>query len=88
VQNINRVVLAQVCANHYLTAAMKFTPHVGSDNAWTWVAADFSDGESDVSMEKFAIRFKNAEIAQAFKDKIEECKVGRASDLSLHCYST
>ena len=61
----------KVCANHYLTKDMKLSPNIGSDRSWVWaVAADISDGEP--SAETLAIRFANAENANAFKEKFEQ----------------
>ena len=61
----------KVCANHYLTKDMKLSPNIGSDRSWVWaVAADISDGEPNA--ETLAIRFANAENANAFKEKFEQ----------------
>lgn len=51
---------------------LKLLENAGSDRSWTWKARDFSEGT--VKEETLAIRFANAENAQAFKNKIEECK--------------
>lgn len=63
----------KICANHYITDAMKLQPNVDSDRSWVWNAVgDFSDGESKNEM--LAIRFANSEFAQRFKTRFEECK--------------
>ncbi|KAL1990859.1 hypothetical protein VTN49DRAFT_5862 [Thermomyces lanuginosus] len=57
----------KVCANHYIVPDMKLSPNVGSDRSWVWnAAADVSDGEPEA--QTLAIRFANAENANAFKD--------------------
>ncbi|XP_077995716.1 ran-specific GTPase-activating protein-like [Glandiceps talaboti] len=63
----------KVCANHYITKAMDLVPNCGSDRAWVWnVLADFADEEP--KPETLAVRFANAENAQKFKAKFEECQ--------------
>uniref|UniRef100_H2XM76 RanBD1 domain-containing protein n=1 Tax=Ciona intestinalis TaxID=7719 RepID=H2XM76_CIOIN len=64
----------KVCANHYITSKMKLTPMPDSDRTWTWIAADFADGE-ETEIENFAIKFKTCELANLFKEKFEECQV-------------
>ncbi|XP_043841676.1 ran-specific GTPase-activating protein-like [Dromiciops gliroides] len=63
----------KICANHYITPLMELKPSVGSDRAWVWnTHADFAD--ESPKPEVLAIRFLNAENAQKFKAKFEECK--------------
>ena len=63
----------KVCANHFLTADMELKENAGSDRSWMWhTNADVSDGEPKA--EQLAVKFKNAEIAQEFKEKFDMCK--------------
>ncbi|XP_036607381.1 ran-specific GTPase-activating protein-like [Trichosurus vulpecula] len=63
----------KICANHYITPLMALKPSVGSDRAWVWhTQADFAD--ESPKPEVLAIRFLNAENAQKFKEKFEECR--------------
>ncbi|XP_004475254.1 ran-specific GTPase-activating protein [Dasypus novemcinctus] len=63
----------KVCANHYITPLMELKPNAGSDRAWVWnTHADFAD--ECPKPELLAIRFLNAENAQKFKKKFEECR--------------
>ncbi|XP_032799884.2 ran-specific GTPase-activating protein [Petromyzon marinus] len=63
----------KICANHYITPLMELKPNVGSDRAWVWsTLADFTDNEARPEM--LALRFLNAENAQKFKQKFEECQ--------------
>ncbi|XP_069476400.1 uncharacterized protein [Ambystoma mexicanum] len=63
----------KICANHYLTPLMELKPNAGSDRAWVWnTYADYADEAP--KPELLAIRFLNAENAQKFKAKFDECK--------------
>jgi len=68
----------KVCANHAITSDMKLQPNIGSDRSWVWkVAADVSDG--DPVAETLAIRFANAENANAFKTAFEDAQKNNAA---------
>ena len=68
----------KVCANHFLTPDMELKENAGSDRSWLWhTNADVSDGEPKA--EQLAVKFKNAEIAQEFKEKFDMCKDELAS---------
>ncbi|XP_075770810.1 ran-specific GTPase-activating protein isoform X2 [Pelodiscus sinensis] len=63
----------KICANHYITPLMELKPNAASDRAWVWnTHADFAD--ESPKPELLAIRFLNAENAQKFKAKFEECR--------------
>lgn len=62
----------KICANHYILPEMKLTPLATSDKSWVWLAQDYSDG--DLVEEKFAAKFKNAEIALKFHNVFEKCQ--------------
>ncbi|XP_056388693.1 ran-specific GTPase-activating protein isoform X2 [Hyla sarda] len=63
----------KICANHYVVPSMELKPNAGSDRAWVWnTYADYADEAP--KPELLAIRFLNAENAQKFKAKFEECK--------------
>ncbi|XP_032004082.2 ran-specific GTPase-activating protein-like, partial [Hylobates moloch] len=56
-----------------VTPMMELKPNAGSDRAWVWnTHADFAD--ECPKPELLAIRFLNAENAQKFKTKFEECR--------------
>uniref|UniRef100_A0A8C5M3E9 Ran-specific GTPase-activating protein n=1 Tax=Leptobrachium leishanense TaxID=445787 RepID=A0A8C5M3E9_9ANUR len=56
-----------------VTPSMELKPNAGSDRAWVWnTCADYADEAP--KQELLAIRFLNAENAQKFKAKFEECK--------------
>ncbi|NWT26461.1 RANG protein, partial [Cardinalis cardinalis] len=56
-----------------VTPLMELKPNAGSDRAWVWnTHADFAD--ECPKPELLAIRFLNAENAQKFKAKFEECR--------------
>ncbi|KAL1741588.1 RanBP1 domain-containing protein [Schizophyllum fasciatum] len=63
----------KVCANHIVSKDMKLQPNIGSDRSWVWkVAADYS--ESPPTAETLAIRFGNADNANAFKTAFEDAQ--------------
>ncbi|XP_017270065.1 ran-specific GTPase-activating protein [Kryptolebias marmoratus] len=63
----------KICANHHIVPAMELKPNAGSDRAWVWnTLADYAD--ECPKQELLAIRFLNAENAQKFKVKFDECK--------------
>ncbi|XP_077571050.1 ran-specific GTPase-activating protein-like isoform X1 [Stigmatopora nigra] len=63
----------KLCANHQILPMMELKPNAGSDRAWVWnTLADYADEEP--KPELLAIRFLNAENAQKFKVKFDECK--------------
>jgi len=68
----------KVCANHLITADMKLQPNIGSDRSWVWkVHADYS--ELQPTSETLAIRFANAENAEAFKTAFEEAQTSNST---------
>uniref|UniRef100_A0A8C2X005 Ran-specific GTPase-activating protein n=1 Tax=Cyclopterus lumpus TaxID=8103 RepID=A0A8C2X005_CYCLU len=63
----------KICANHHIVPTMELKPNAGSDRAWVWnTLADYAD--ESPKPELLAIRFLNAENAQKFKGKFDECK--------------
>ncbi|XP_061763091.1 ran-specific GTPase-activating protein [Nerophis ophidion] len=63
----------KLCANHQVVPIMELKPNAGSDRAWVWnTLADYADEAP--KPELLAIRFLNAENAQKFKMKFDECK--------------
>uniref|UniRef100_A0A8C7XE19 Ran-specific GTPase-activating protein n=1 Tax=Oryzias sinensis TaxID=183150 RepID=A0A8C7XE19_9TELE len=63
----------KICANHNIVPTMELKPNAGSDRAWVWnTLADYAD--ECPKPELLAIRFLNAENAQKFKVKFDECK--------------
>lgn len=56
----------KICMNHLVHPTLELKPNLGSDRAWTWTTLDYSSDPP--SMQTFAIKFKNAEVANAFKE--------------------
>nr|XP_020470121.1 RANBP2-like and GRIP domain-containing protein 8 [Monopterus albus] len=64
----------KICANHWITAAMKLEPMKGAEKAWVWSAMDFAEiGQGNI--EQLAVRFKLQDTANTFKQVFEEAKV-------------
>lgn len=61
----------KLCLNHFLKPEMTFVEK--DEKTWLWIAPDYSEGH--VQEEKFAVRFKNKEIASEFKQAIDKAQV-------------
>ncbi|KAM6979133.1 E3 SUMO-protein ligase RanBP2 isoform 2-T2 [Tautogolabrus adspersus] len=69
----------KICANHWVTAAMKLEPMKGAEKAWVWSALDFAEsGEGNI--EQLAVRFKLQETANTFKQVFDETKVAQEKE--------
>lgn len=61
----------KLCLNHFLNPELIF--RVKDKKTWLWIASDYSEGR--LQEEKFAIRFKDEEIAAQFKQAIDKAQV-------------
>uniref|UniRef100_A0A672G1V1 RanBP2-like and GRIP domain-containing protein 3 n=1 Tax=Salarias fasciatus TaxID=181472 RepID=A0A672G1V1_SALFA len=66
----------KICANHWITAAMKLEPMKGAEKAWVWSAMDFAE-EGEGKIEQLAVRFKLQDTANTFKQVFEEAKIAQ-----------
>uniref|UniRef100_A0AAQ6AB98 RAN binding protein 2 n=1 Tax=Amphiprion ocellaris TaxID=80972 RepID=A0AAQ6AB98_AMPOC len=66
----------KICANHWITAAMKLEPMKGAEKAWVWSAMDFAE-EGKGNIEQLAVRFKLQDTANTFKEVFEEAKIAQ-----------
>lgn len=66
----------KICANHWITSAMKLEPMKGSEKAWVWSAMDFAEAGKG-KIEQLAIRFKLQETANTFKQIFDESKIAQ-----------
>lgn len=62
---LRREQVHKLAMNHFIDPRVTLAPTNGSDKSWTWAAMDFADEEA--KLEKFAIRFKTAELAKEFE---------------------
>ncbi|OQR95006.1 ran-specific GTPase-activating protein [Achlya hypogyna] len=62
----------KITINHLVESRSELGANMGSDRAWVWTCYDFSEGI--VEPKTFALRFANAENAQAFKEAHENAK--------------
>lgn len=65
---MRREKILKICLNHILTNDIEYIPK--EDKSWLFVAADFSEGELEV--DKFCLRFKNADVAKQFKEALDK----------------
>lgn len=57
---------------------LELVPNAGSDRSWTWRTIDYSMEEGEKMT--FALRFKDAETANAYKAKYDECRAINAAN--------
>ncbi|XP_069747257.1 E3 SUMO-protein ligase RanBP2 isoform X2 [Narcine bancroftii] len=62
----------KICANHWLKPDVKIEPMKGTEKAFVWTVMDFADDVPKV--EQLAVRFKQQEVANSFRDLFEEAK--------------
>lgn len=64
---MRREQVLKICLNHVLSAEIEYRSK--DDKTWLFCAPDFSEGE--INRQQFCLRFKTAELAQAFKKAVE-----------------
>ncbi|XP_076453510.1 LOW QUALITY PROTEIN: E3 SUMO-protein ligase RanBP2-like [Babylonia areolata] len=70
---MRREQVLKICCNHFITEELDLKAMSRSEGkAWVWYAMDFSEGEGQ--MEKFAVRFRDADIANNFKKVFDDSK--------------
>lgn len=74
---MRREQVLKLCANHWITPNMKLKPMKAAENAWTWNAFDFADGEG--RDQTLAVRFKLQESVDAFRKIFEEAVANASS---------
>ncbi|XP_017875695.1 E3 SUMO-protein ligase RanBP2 isoform X2 [Ceratina calcarata] len=67
---MRREQILKLCLNHFVFPDLELKQK--DEKTWMWNAADYSDGEIEHTL--FACRFKTADIANSFKDIIDESK--------------
>ncbi|XP_053980788.1 E3 SUMO-protein ligase RanBP2-like [Hylaeus volcanicus] len=60
----------KVVCNLLLTPDIKFSRLITSDRAWIWAGMNYA--EEQPCVEELAVRFKNTELAEKFKDTVNE----------------
>lgn len=76
---MRREKVLKICLNHALTGEIIYKPK--DEKSWLFVVHDFSEGES--VLERFALRFKNAEIAKAFHKAVTDSLAGTAEPINI-----
>ncbi|XP_007557223.1 ranBP2-like and GRIP domain-containing protein 4 isoform X2 [Poecilia formosa] len=66
----------KLCANHWISSAMRLELMKGAEKAWVWSALDFAE-EGEGKVEQLAVRFKMQETANTFKQVFEEAKAAQ-----------
>jgi len=73
----------KLCLNHTVHPTIELKVNLGSDRAWTWTCLDAADPE-DVKVQTFAIKFKNSDVANEFKNKYDEFRASNAKILGAN----
>ncbi|XP_069676446.1 E3 SUMO-protein ligase RanBP2 isoform X2 [Periplaneta americana] len=68
----------KLCLNHFLRPEINFLEK--DEKTWLWSAPDYSEGQ--VQEERFAIRFKNKEVAGEFKQAIDKAQTEMRSSFT------
>lgn len=70
---MRREQIFKLVLNHLVTEdfGAQFKPMNTSGKAFCWVSMNYA--EEEAAAEQLAVRFKNEELAQQFKNQIEEC---------------
>lgn len=63
----------KVVLNQLITPEITLSPLPGNENAWCWVGMNLADEYTEAKVETLAVRFGKTQLAQEFKNKIEEC---------------
>ena len=65
--------MLKIFCNHYITGDLDLKPMPRSEGkAWIWYAMDFTEG--DGNMEQLAVRFRDADVANNFKEVFDDSK--------------
>ncbi|KAH9514726.1 hypothetical protein Btru_023426 [Bulinus truncatus] len=62
----------KVSCNHLISVDMDLKPMATSETSWCWIANDYT--ESEPTVEQFAVKFKNKEIAAEFREIFLQCQ--------------
>ena len=77
---MRREQVLKICCNHYLLPHMTLTPLANSDRAWVWyTSGEFSD--ETCKAEQLAVKFKERDTAQNFKEVFDACVHFLTSDM-------
>ncbi|XP_030374660.1 E3 SUMO-protein ligase RanBP2 isoform X2 [Scaptodrosophila lebanonensis] len=68
----------KTCLNHILNSSVTYKAK--DDKSWLFVVHDFSEGEN--VLERFTLRFKNADVAKGFVDAIKSALNGTAQPIA------
>jgi len=74
---MRREQVLKICLNHVLNSSVAYKPK--DEKSWLFVVHDFSEGES--VLERLALRFKSAEVAQSFLNAVNSAINGTAEPI-------
>lgn len=71
---LRREQVHKVVCNLLLTADLEFKTLSSSDKAWVWAGMNYAE-EGAGTLEQLAVKFKNAALAQQFKEAVDIAQV-------------
>jgi len=63
----------KVVCNHLITPEIMLVPMKSSNKAFCWACMNTTEDSPDPQKELLAVRFKNEELADKFKQVFEDC---------------
>ena len=70
---VSYIQVFKVVLNQLITPEMSLSQLPGCESAWCWVGMNLADEYTEAKVETLAVRFGKVQVAQQFKDKVEEC---------------
>lgn len=79
---LRREQIFKLVLNQLLTPDLHMSPMENSTKAYCWIGMNYA--ETSAEPEQLAIRFKNEDLANSFKTRIEDCQSKMESRENLH----
>lgn len=81
---MRREKILKICLNHILTEDIEYS--LKDEKTWLFSAPDFSEGE--IQYCQFCLRFKTSEVAQEFKNAVNEALDNSNGKIKLEVFKS